>query len=109
MPRRRTGPELVIIYWRDIPTHVNGVDGRTKHQFPLKPRFEQAVDRAAMREGLSEASAYIGEVRRESRPAGEDPRAEAEALAAALDAKFTLETLNIYVANGGFAPEGVPQ
>jgi hypothetical protein len=109
MPRRRTGSELVIIYWRDIPTHVNGVEGRTKHQFPLKPRFEKAVDRAAMREGLSEASAYIGEVRREGRPAGDDPRAEAEALAEELDKKFTLETLDMYVANGGFAPEGVTQ
>jgi len=62
-----------------------------------------------MRVGLSEASAYIGEVRRESRPAGDDPRAEAEALAAELDEKFTLETLDTYVANGGFAPEGVTQ
>ncbi len=103
MARRRSA-QLVTIYWRDIPTHVNGVDGREKHQFPLLPRFEKAVDRAAMKAGLTEASDYIGEVRREARPAGADPRAEAEALAAELDRSFPLEVLNTYVANGGFAP-----
>ncbi len=70
----------------------------------MKKRFETAVDRAAMKANLTEASNYIGEVRRESRPAGDDVRAEAEALAAELDAHFTLEVLNTYVDNGGFAP-----
>ena len=104
MSRRRTSNQLVVIYWRDIPTHVNGVEGREKHQFPLKKRFETAVDRAAMKADLTEASNYIGEVRRESRPAGGDVRTEAEALAAELDATFTLEVLNTYVDNGGFTP-----
>ncbi len=104
MSRRRNSNQLVTIFWRDIPTHVNGVEGRDKHQFPLKKRFETAVDRAAMKADLTEASNYIGEVRRESRPAGEDVRSEAEALAADLDATFTLEVLNSYVDNGGFAP-----
>lgn len=82
----------------------------------MKKRFETAVDRAAMKANLTEASDYIGEVRRETQPAGSDVRAEAEALAAQLDATFTLEVLNTYVDNGGFAPgttstpppEGVP-
>ena len=104
MARRRNSNQLVVIYWRDIPTHVNGVEGREKHQFPMKKRFETAVDRAAMKADLTEASNYIGEVRRESRPAGEDVRAEAEALAAELDTTFTLEVLNTYVDNGGFTP-----
>ena len=106
MSRRRTSNQLVTILWRDIPTHVNGVEGRKKHQFPMKKRFETAVDRAAMKAGLTEASSYIGEVRRESRPAGDDPAAEAEALAAELDDHFTLDVLNRYVENQGFKPEG---
>ena len=106
MSRRRSANQLVIIYWRDIPTHVNGVAGRDKHQFPMKKRFETAVDRAAMKAGLTEASNYIGEVRRETRPAGDDPAAEAEALAAELDQHFTLDVLNTYVENSGFAPQG---
>ena len=109
MSRRRNSNEIVVIYWRDIPTHVNGVMGREKHQVPLKKRFETAVDRAAMKSGMSEANNYIGEVRRESFAAGDDPKTEAEAYAAELDAKFTLELLDSYVANGGFSPDGGEQ
>jgi hypothetical protein len=105
MPRRRSS-QLVVIYWRDIPSHVNGVSGTEKHQFPLKPRFEKAIDRAAMKAGLTGASDYVAEWRRESRPAGTDITAQAEALALELDEKFPLSVLDTYVENAGFAPEG---
>jgi hypothetical protein len=108
MPRRRSA-QLVVIYWRDIPSHVNGVSGAEKHQFPLKPRFEKAIDRAAMKAGLTEASDYVAEWRRESRPAGADITAEAEALAQDLDEKFPLAVLETYINNSGFAPEGEQQ
>ncbi len=104
MARRGSANQVVVIYWRDIPTQVNGIEGRERHQYPLKPRFEKAADRAAMRAGLSDANSYVGEVRREARKAGADPRAEAEALAAELDATFTLDVLNSFVDNGGHAP-----
>lgn len=104
MPRRRRA-QLVVIYWRDIPSQVNGMAGGEKHQVLLKPRFEKAIDRAAMKAGITTASAYVAEWRRETRPAGEDITAEAKALAAELEEAFPLERLDDYVANGGFAPD----
>lgn len=103
MPRRA---QLITIFWRDIPTQVNASMGRDKHQVPLKPRFMQAVDRAAMKADLTEATAYIGEMRRVSAPLiGDDLVAAAEAEAERLDAAFPLDVLNTFVATGGWDPD----
>ncbi len=103
MPRRA---QLVTIFWRDIPTQVNASHGRDKHQVPLKPRFMKAVDRAAMIAGLTEASAYIGEMRRVSAPLiGDDLETAANAEAERLDQIFTLEVLDTFVATGGWDPD----
>lgn len=103
MPRRA---QLVTIFWRDIPTQVNASLGRDKHQVPLKPRFMKAVDRAAMTAGLTEASDYIGEMRRVSAPLiGTDLEAAATAEAERLDEIFTLEVLNTFVVTGGWDPD----
>lgn len=104
MPRRRTA-QLVVIYWRDIPSQVNGMAGAEKHQILLKPRFEKAIDRAAVKAGITSASAYVAEWRRETLPANGDITGEAKALAARLEDAFPLERLDRYVENGGFAPE----
>ncbi len=103
MPRRA---QLITIFWRDIPTQVNASLGREKAQMPLKPRFLKAVDRAAMQAGITEASAYVAEWRRVSAPLiGTDLEGAATAEAERLDAAFPLETLNTFVATGGWDPE----
>ncbi len=104
MPRRRSA-QLVIIYWRDIPSQVNGMAGGEKHQILLKPRFEKAIDRAAMKAGITSASDYVSQWRRETLAAAGDITSEAKALAARLEDAFPLERLDRYVDNGGFAPE----
>ncbi len=103
MPRIRK-PHLVVIYWRDIPSQVNGSSGAEKHQVLLKPRFEKAIDRAAMTAGLTQASDYVNEWRRETQPANGDIAAAAQSLATKLEEAFPLTVLNEYVAAGGFAP-----
>ena len=42
----------IIIYWRDIPSQVIFQRGRTREKAMLGSRFQEAIDRAAMRAGL---------------------------------------------------------
>lgn len=103
--------ELVVLYWRDIPAQVIVKAGRKSAKRQLPERFEQAIDRAAMRAKLTGTDAYLEQWRRSdptpcsSLSAGTDLEAEAERAAADLDATFTAEVVRAYVANGGFAPD----
>ena len=42
---------LIIISWRDVPAQVIVKRGREVAKVPLSARFQEAVDRAAMRAG----------------------------------------------------------
>jgi hypothetical protein len=92
---------LTVIYWRDIPAQVTARDGERTHKLVLHPRFQAAIDRAAMKAGKSEFDDYIGEWRRESEPCGEDVEAEATARAAALETAYPKAVLDGLVAAGG--------
>ena len=105
--RRRGGPSLKIIKWRDIPAQVNATSGDDKVQIELPHRFQAAIDRAAMLADKKDASSYIAEMGQELRPLeSDDLRAEAEQLVAEIEAEFTSERLNEIVRNGGFAGDG---
>ena len=58
-----------------------------------------------MRAGSIGTDEYLEDWRRESRPCGDDLEAEAEAEAAALEDRFSLDVLNEYVMNLGFRGE----
>ena len=75
--------------------------GRETAKRELTPRFQVAIDRAAMYAGLFGTDEYLSEWVRDSRPCGEDLEAEAEKEAARLEAEFTPEVLNELAANGG--------
>ena len=106
--RRDRDGELVIIYWRDIPAQVNAAAGDRRIRRILPRRFQRAIDNAAMVAGKSEASQYIGEWRRISRPAeSDDPETSALRLAAELETAFPRERLDLFVATGGWDPERV--
>jgi hypothetical protein len=97
--------ECVILYWRDIPAQVIVKAGRKAAKRQLPERFEQAIDRAAMRAKLTGTDAYLEQWRKsDPTPCGGDLEAEAERAAAALEAAFTAEVVRAYVANGGFEP-----
>jgi hypothetical protein len=89
---------LSIISWRDIPAQVVVKRGRETAKVQLSPRFQEAVDRAAMRAGKGTSDAYLADWKRsEARPCGEDLRAEAQAEAARIEARFTDEALEALI------------
>ncbi len=96
---------LTVILWRDIPAQVTAKEGRTVHKLELPPRFQQAIDRAAMRAGSVGSAEYLDDWRRDSRPCGDDLEGAVDAEAAALNDRFTVQVLNEYVMNGGFRNE----
>ena len=55
-----------IVYWRDIPSQVIVQRGRKREKALLSSRFQEAIDRAAMRAGKGSSNAYLEEWRRES-------------------------------------------
>ena len=92
---------LITIWWRDIPMQVIARDRRQAHKVVLHPRFQVAVDKAAMKAGKKSASDYIDEMRRDARECGDDIEAEANAEAARLESAYTKEVLRTLVAAGG--------
>jgi hypothetical protein len=85
---------LTVISWRDIPAQVIVKRGREAAKVQLSQRFQEAVDRAAMRAGKGSSDAYLADWARSApRPCGEDLQAEASAEAARLEAQYTDEDL----------------
>ena len=55
-----------LVFWRDIPSQVIVQRGRRREKRMLSPRFQEAIDRAAMRAGKGSSDAYLSEWRRET-------------------------------------------
>jgi hypothetical protein len=105
-------PELILVCWRDIPAQVIVKAGRRSAKRQLDDRFQEAIDRAAMRAGLRDTDGYLGEWRRVvAGDCGDDLEAAADAAAARVDADYPKERLRALVANGGRQPaaEGTPE
>jgi hypothetical protein len=81
---------LIIISWRDIPSQVIVKRGRETAKVQLTARFQEAIDRAAMRAGKGSSDAYIADWQRSAPVAcGEDLQQEAAAAAARLEARYS--------------------
>jgi hypothetical protein len=92
---------LTIIWWRDIPAQVVAKDARRASKIVLHPRFQVAIDKAAVKAGRREMDAYIAEWRKTQRPCADDLDAEAGTEAARLEHDYTREVLARLVAAGG--------
>ena len=92
---------LTVIWWRDIPAQVIAREGRQSHKIVLHPRFQTAIDRAAMNAGRKKWDDYIDEWRKEHRPCGDDLAPEAQAEADRLDREYTRDVLKRLVESGG--------
>ena len=79
-----------ITYWRDIPSMVTAQEGRrNRARVELPPRFQTAIDEAAMRIGLSGTDAYMEQWHKsEWRERDGSPEEVAEAVAAQLEEEF---------------------
>jgi len=99
-------PAVTIVYWRDIPAQVIVGRGRSAAKRPLPERFEQAIDRAAMKAGLAGTDDYLAQWRRVPHEAEGDAAALAEAEAARLDAEYDQARLIALIDNRGHSPDG---
>ena len=82
--------KLIVISWRDVPSQVVVKQGRETVRVQLSARFQEAVDRAAMRAGKGSSDAYIADWKRsEPRACGNDLAAEASAEVARLEARYS--------------------
>ena len=97
-------PDVTIVYWRDIPAQVIVGRGRRAAKLQLPERFEQAIDRAAMKTGAATTDAYLAAWRR-SDPITMDGDAEqiAKDEAERLDREFDQERIKQLIANDGWA------
>ncbi|HEY7177752.1 MAG TPA: virulence factor [Gaiella sp.] len=94
-------PELTVIWWRDIPAQVTAREGRTRAARELPPRFQEAIDAAAMRAGLIGSDSYMEEWRRMPQPCGDDLDAEVAREVERLDSEFPDEVLERLVRGNG--------
>lgn len=99
----RTAPEVTVVFWRDIPAQVIVGSGRRAAKVALPERFEQAIDRAAMRAGATD-DAYLAEWRKAPLgPAEGDPGEAAREAAARLEAEYDDARLRALISNHGRA------
>ena len=78
-----------VLSWKDVPSLVEAVDDEGSAEVPLSPRFQELIDALAMREGSSDADAYLAGWERgpEQARAGRAAAVAAE-VAAELEASF---------------------
>jgi hypothetical protein len=95
--------DLTVIWWRDIPAQVVAKEGRVSNKYILPGRFQEAIDRAAVKAGLAGTDDYLAHWRRESRPCGDDLETEVAAEVKLLEAAYPAARLRFLAATGGLA------
>lgn len=95
--------QRILVSWRDIPSQVIVKAGRRDQaKVLLSQRFQDAIDRAAMRGKARDADAYLEEWRKSAPVAcGDDLEAEARAYADAIEAEWDEARLRAAVESGG--------
>lgn len=96
--------EVTVVYWRDIPAQVIVGKGRRGSKIQLTERFEQAIDRCAMKIGARDTDSYLAEWRKVV--IGEiegDPDTIVATEAARLEAEFDTERLKTLINSEGWA------
>lgn len=97
--------QRIDILWRDIPSQVLIKRGRDRGKYMLSARFQEAIDRAAMRAGKGGSDAYLDEWRRVTTSIeAEGALTEiAEQLGREIEASVSDEALAMMVKQKGFA------
>ncbi|MCY4564769.1 MAG: virulence factor [Gammaproteobacteria bacterium] len=99
--------EKIVVSWRDIPSQVIVKNGRKRAKVLLSHRFQQAVDRAAMRARKHSEDAYMSEWVRDR--SGLEPgfagqtslQGMADAIAQELESAYSDERLLALIRNHG--------
>ena len=95
--------DVTIVYWRDIPAQIIVGKGRRGVKKQLPERFEQAIDRCAMKIGARDGDAYMAEWRKAApfEVAGEDDQV-AEAELTRIVTEYDVERIKTLIANDGW-------
>lgn len=95
--------DVTIVFWRDIPAQVIIGRGRRATKAPLPERFEQAIDRAAMKTGMAGTDEYLSQWHKAAPYSVEGDVAEiARAEAARLDTEYDRDRLKSLIDAGGY-------
>ena len=78
-----------VLFWQEIPSVVEAREGRDVHKVQLSQRFQELIDRVAMRQGLAGSDAYLEQwVKGPAEKREGDPRAVAQAVASEIEARY---------------------
>ena len=95
--------EVQVVFWREIPAQVKarqGGGGRAARA--LSARFQEAIDAAAMRAGLTETDDYLGEWRASDwEERSGTPEQAADLHAAEIEAAYSDDRLRRLTEKGG--------
>jgi FAD/FMN-containing dehydrogenase len=90
--------EYQVTSWRDLPSLVVARDGDEVMKTPLAPRFQEAIDEAAMRLGESSSEEYLaGWTRSNWSPAEGNPHEVCDRVVAELEEDWPAERLATYL------------
>lgn len=92
---------LTVIRWRQIPAQVVASQGREKARVELSPRFQIAIDRAAMKADLIGTDAYLEQWTRTTGACGPALEDEARSEAARIESAYDAARLERLVAGMG--------
>jgi hypothetical protein len=90
--------EYQITYWRELPSLVVAREGDVQVKTQLAPRFQEAIDEAAMRLGEVSSDAYLEGWHREEWAEGDGPpSALAAAVVARLEDEWSPEAIDVFL------------
>ena len=96
--------DVTIVYWRDIPAQVIVGKGRRGAKRVLAERFEQAIDRAAMKVNAESSDAYMADWRKAAPYSVDGEQGDvAEAEAQRLEAEYDKAHIKALIDNDGWA------
>lgn len=89
--------KLITIWWRDIPSQVVAKQGRKTAKVLLTQRFQEAIDKAAMRAKRGTTDEYLEDWRREEQRTDETLETAARVAAEQLESDYSDERLQLLV------------
>ena len=91
--------QKILVFWRDIPAQVLVKRGRDRGKAILSQRFQEAIDRAAMRAGKGGSDEYLADWRRKLSAFDGDgsPQSLAEQMALAIEREYSDDDIKILV------------
>lgn len=81
--------KVTILYWQAIPSMVEARNGRERHKVQLSERFQELIDRVAMKKKLAGTDDYLTQwLRGAPQEHLDDVETAAKAVAHAIEARY---------------------